>query len=483
MTDEEEEETRLAPAPLDILPDAVLSDVFKALAVRASWPLRAVCRRWRRVVEEMEWACFDLDVRAAAGAASAYDALSALFEERKLRLGGGASIALRAQLVQPAADLALAAAAAREQTGRTLEAACRLLGRAAAGPGRPRGVTLELVAGDIGALDALRPGGDFVRACLLGALAALLPAEGAPSALEGLAVGVHAGLQPHRGGPEGLPWPAAAELRAALAPFGALRSLTLFFGGLDAGAGPEAAAAVAAACPLLRSLGLGAAAGDVPAPAPASAASPSSPATASTGPAASRRAPRGGGGLRGALRARPGCPRPPAQPHRPGAPAGAGAGAGAPRASAAGPDPAQLDANGLEAEALGPLAGLAGLRELAVCFSGTLPPERAAGLLRALAAALSRLPRLARLSLELLCLFAGAEDVAGLLGSAGARRALTALDLSVARPLSEEEAAALLALPALERLHVNPDLRPLDPACLRPTRSPPARPRRPRRPA
>eukprot|EP00741_Cyanophora_paradoxa_P024941 tig00000056_g24075.t1 len=54
---------------------------------------------------------------------------------------------------------------------------------------------------------------------------------------------------------ESSPWPAPAELRTALAPFAQLRSLDLFFETCP-GATPATAAAIAGACPLLRSLSL-----------------------------------------------------------------------------------------------------------------------------------------------------------------------------------------------------------------------------------
>eukprot|EP00741_Cyanophora_paradoxa_P021631 tig00000241_g20879.t1 len=88
-----------------------MSDVFNALGLRASWPLRAVCRRWRRVVEETEWAVVELrlkggEVSSAAGhseskrsAEHVCGALSALFDRKtgKLRLGNGASVTIKSE--------------------------------------------------------------------------------------------------------------------------------------------------------------------------------------------------------------------------------------------------------------------------------------------------------------------------------------------------------------------------------------------------
>eukprot|EP00741_Cyanophora_paradoxa_P005699 tig00000903_g5525.t1 len=97
---------------------------------------------------------------------------------------------------------------------------------------------------------------NLLREILLGLLRALRPPEGAASRLERLSVRF-GGVDREHPRLGWMAWPAAAELRAALAPFAALRALDLSFGGLDADFSPGAAAAVAAACPLLRSLTVG----------------------------------------------------------------------------------------------------------------------------------------------------------------------------------------------------------------------------------
>eukprot|EP00741_Cyanophora_paradoxa_P010964 tig00020553_g10599.t1 len=138
--------------------------------------------------------------------------------------------------------------------------------------------------------------------------------------------------------------------------------------------------------------------------------------------------------------------------------------------------------SGLDARAVAPgdvlaLGGAAGLREVHLaldfgrCFGADR--DRAPGLLRALGEALSSLPRLERLRLGLdgVGRHVPPEGVATLLGSPGARRALTDLRLELAdRPLSGAEAAAIAALPALEglRLPVEPSMElgscpPLEP--------------------
>eukprot|EP00741_Cyanophora_paradoxa_P024584 tig00000269_g23735.t1 len=283
-----------APVPLqgagqeafDALPDAVVSDVFKALGLRESWHLRGVCRRWRRVVEETEWASVELRIeggdatdwtggksgkrRKAAGGEGAggpggervYSLLTELFEARKLRLGGsaGCSVALRAEFPRPP-TLRLGksgdVAAVEKSHQLAASAACGLLATIAGrvcGPAQLREATVEL----INASRIRRATRKLLRDVLLGVLRALAPQDGAASALECLSVGFTGG--PGSDDSESdrfMPWPEPDELRTALAPFGKLRSLTLFFNELDEGAALEAAAAIAEACPLLRSLALG----------------------------------------------------------------------------------------------------------------------------------------------------------------------------------------------------------------------------------
>eukprot|EP00741_Cyanophora_paradoxa_P000037 tig00000057_g35.t1 len=286
------------PGAFDDVPDAVLSGVFKALGPRASWPLRRVCGRWRRVVEEMEWASFELRIKAAdvdmsraaaheaseQGDESAYDVLSALFERRRLRLSAGASVSLRPELSRLVAfdrNDGRSVAAAHQIHRRRVEAACGLLraiARSHSGPSQPREVSIELMRDmqdisddvddrELAIIAARQVDKDFLRSYLLGVLSALQPAEGAASSsLESLSVSFNSGLFKEFGVTfgEGLeemrsktrPWPAPADLRAALAPFAQLRSLSLFFGVYDKGAQPEAAEAIAGACPLLRSVRL-----------------------------------------------------------------------------------------------------------------------------------------------------------------------------------------------------------------------------------
>eukprot|EP00741_Cyanophora_paradoxa_P024491 tig00022075_g23647.t1 len=242
--------------------------------------------RWRRVIEETEWASVELRLKplswrgdgdrpadepgaeaAPAGRGVAAERVCSSLMIKSLRLGGaaGCRIAVRAELddasTPDAPDLNPAAEAAAS-------CACRLV-EFIAGRGRPRPqlreVVVELIAGDRIVMNGAHLDPAFASALLLGALRALRPPEvgGAAgcgpsrSALETLSVGITGG-RARRFDDETreLAWPAAAELRAALAPFPALASLTVSLNGLDAGAGPEEAAAVAAACPLLRSLAL-----------------------------------------------------------------------------------------------------------------------------------------------------------------------------------------------------------------------------------
>eukprot|EP00741_Cyanophora_paradoxa_P017686 tig00021013_g17080.t2 len=224
----------LSPAQIagvfDALPDAVASNAFESLGPRAMWPLRGVCRRWRRVIEETEWSSFELrtdEEKSAGSAPSSHDAATAL---------------------------------------REVEAACGLLasivrsgggggggGGAAPAAAQPR----EVVFAILGSEDEDEEDGcgeGFLRCFVLGALRALRPPGGAPGRLEGLHLCLKNRVYAQTRGRMDVPLPPGDELRAALSPFGELRSLTRYFQAHDSGATPEAAAAAAAACPLPRSL-------------------------------------------------------------------------------------------------------------------------------------------------------------------------------------------------------------------------------------
>eukprot|EP00741_Cyanophora_paradoxa_P010953 tig00020553_g10589.t1 len=99
---------------------------------------------------------------------------------------------------------------------------------------------------------------------------------------------------------------------------------------------------------------------------------------------------------------------------------------------------------------------IANLQEAHVHFD-CLSTGRAIGPhLRAVAEALACLPRLARLKLNLNDYSPSVDSVVAALSSAGVRRALTYLRLAPGRPapLSEAEAEAIVALPALERIEL-----------------------------
>eukprot|EP00741_Cyanophora_paradoxa_P017678 tig00021013_g17073.t1 len=122
------------------------------------WPLRGVCRRWRRVIEETDWSSIELrtdEEKSAGSAPSRHGVATALVEERKLRLGDGASVSGGGG------------------------------GGGGAAPAQPR----EVVFGVLGSEDGDEEDGcgeDFLRRFVLGALRALRPPGGAPSLLEGL---------------------------------------------------------------------------------------------------------------------------------------------------------------------------------------------------------------------------------------------------------------------------------------------------------
>eukprot|EP00741_Cyanophora_paradoxa_P025817 tig00000396_g24910.t1 len=148
---------------MDVLPDALFGSVFNALGMPESWPLRAVCRRWRRMIEETEWANLELtskpvggDVDASGRGSSssgdidivdAYSAVASLIEQGVVRLGKGASVALRPRL----AYFGTASTAAKQSHQRTVQAACSLLETIMIsrtyGPAQLREVTLELIGG------------------------------------------------------------------------------------------------------------------------------------------------------------------------------------------------------------------------------------------------------------------------------------------------------------------------------------------------
>eukprot|EP00741_Cyanophora_paradoxa_P007622 tig00001177_g7372.t1 len=491
-----------AAGVLDALPDALLGDIFRALGPRASWPLRGVCSRWQRLVEETDWASVELQMDggragdwAAAGgvpkprrkaAASersgerAFSRVSTLLEERRLRLVGGGSVALRAELPRRAISAPQSgkkgrAADAELKRSHQLAAAaaCRLLAVAASSgvgpaPARPREVVIELSRRD-GLLIGVNDDVDFVRTFLLDLLRALAPPGDVPSGLQSLSVGCN--VEPERySRQEWLPWPAPAELQPALAPFGQLRSLDLFFGPLDEGITKEAAAVVAAACPLLASLSVR--------PRPMAVA----PVLAALAPLAHLQN----------LAVLVG------HPHICDAVAFgivtiAGGAAGKSLRSLAFLPETEVYAQGafprrkeriknhlFEASddallALGSMPHLESVRTLFLTCSdvkkaAVLALGRSASLrelhvflyanevkhARALAEALTALPRIERLFLELSCSDAGpgARDALAFLRSAGARRALTDLRLIVYEPVSEALAEALAALPALRRLEV-----------------------------
>eukprot|EP00741_Cyanophora_paradoxa_P014596 tig00020807_g14076.t1 len=277
-------------APFDALPDAVMSCVFEELGLRASWTLRGVCRRWRRVIEETEWESFELDAGEAFvescscshdeldGAMSLYAngldvddrhtswaaKLPFLFLKRKLRLGAGASVSLRLRLSQEGSEEAAGRNVLKDAAAFTLLLAICGRARPAAvsfeflGDGRGEGGGLEQPTGDLGG----QAEGASFRIHLLHLLRTL--GRSLPS-LESLRVGFRWGHE--FGGtddeladlyeefPAGrAPWPPAGELREALGPLGGLRSLTLAFDEPLMALSPEAAAAVAGACPLLRSV-------------------------------------------------------------------------------------------------------------------------------------------------------------------------------------------------------------------------------------
>eukprot|EP00741_Cyanophora_paradoxa_P024583 tig00000269_g23734.t1 len=131
-------------------------------------------------------------------------------------------------------------------------------------------------------------------------------------------------------------------------------------------------------------------------------------------------------------------------------------------------EPLELRDSQVDAAFVEALGRLTGLRELAVRYHGGVPFDRAhvSAAARAFADALSVLPRLERLSLELDVYRLEVGDIVAILACSGARRALVDLYVSLDRPLTLAEAEGVLELSALERLDVacwlnaKPSLRP-----------------------
>eukprot|EP00741_Cyanophora_paradoxa_P003724 tig00000093_g3619.t1 len=456
----------------DALPDAVVSEVFRSLGLQASWSLRGVCRRWRRIIEETEWPSFELRT-----------------DEDELAYGkhvhAGASIELGPDWLE-------------------MQSACSLLSAL---------VIFEVLGSE--QCDE-RFGNDFLADYLRRALQALRPPEGAASVLEGL----HLYLSNGQYAPMMLmPLPPAAELRAALAPLGQLRSLTLLFPLLDNGLLPEDAAAIAAACPLLRSLSarpelrLGSAV--VAALAPLARlerlavlldipedykGAPEELVELDGGLAALADGPAGESlrtihflheelvDGRQLLYGEESFPRLSDADLRSYHFSSVRVSDDALRALSRMPrlecvEPLRFRFDRVSPAAVRALGRTAALQRLHLRVAGSMRSGLEDGdsdadedddagtdpgdAFAALAGALSALPSLSRLRLELVsCKATRPEHVAGLLTSAGARRALAELDLSVhARraPFSEAEAEAIAALPRLERLRLS-----LAPSYLRP---------------
>eukprot|EP00741_Cyanophora_paradoxa_P008350 tig00001299_g8077.t1 len=211
----------------DTLPDAVVVAIFKVLGLCASWPLRSVCRRFRRLIEEKEWAPASLELELDG--ADVCDSLVSLIEEGKLQLGSGASVSIKLY----------------SASEHTVEDVCSLLEAIT----QPQKVDIEVLTGSMGWLDVDDDTDKhFLRDLVLEVLCALEPKEGATSLLESLSICLD--RSSYEGEWECWPSASASELKMFLAPFGALRSLGIFVEQV------RAAAVVVAACPNLRDIRL-----------------------------------------------------------------------------------------------------------------------------------------------------------------------------------------------------------------------------------
>eukprot|EP00741_Cyanophora_paradoxa_P015810 tig00020904_g15263.t1 len=479
--------TSQAAGPFDALPDGVMSDIFRALGLQASWALRAVGRRWRRVIQETEWASFavpKVPKQQSGEHTHVLDIAATLVEEKKLRLSGGASVTIRTELPSCAGET-LAAVDRSHQ--RSLAAVCRVLSAVTSRRSRPAAAfassaglpsTRPEVVVDIACVGG-RVDGNFVRAYLLGVLRALRPAEGAAtSGLESLSVGLTSSSGGGGGRElEGARWPMAGELEADLAVLGqlALRRLVLFFEDSD-GVSRKMAATIAAACPLLRSLSLQPNKNSIPevlaALAPLAHLEELVVVDKAFSNVARGLAALADGAAGQSLRSvafvtARGCYKKGGFPERD---------VGAATAAACVLDEAALAALGRmpRLESIEPLqvfsdeddaapAAVLGrfpnLRQVVVRFVGGEDGGPTTAALRALAEAIDGLRRLQTLTLDLDCVHpVGDEGTVALLDSGAVQRALADLRLSIARPLSEAEAGAIAALPALRRLRVDAPL-------------------------
>eukprot|EP00741_Cyanophora_paradoxa_P001852 tig00000514_g1795.t1 len=186
---------------------------------------RTPARRFRRLIEETEWAPASLEV--LIDNAAVCDALVWLIQEQKLLLGSGSSVSI----------------SLKRASERTVEEVCGLL--EAISIGQPQTVAIEVLTRALINVDVDK---HFLRYLVLGVLQMLQPKEGAASRLENLSICLDTNSQEG----EWRDWPSASadELEEALAPFGTLHSLGIFFGQVDA------AAVIVAACPNLHSIRL-----------------------------------------------------------------------------------------------------------------------------------------------------------------------------------------------------------------------------------
>eukprot|EP00741_Cyanophora_paradoxa_P013990 tig00020723_g13505.t1 len=534
-------------APAQTLPDLVMSELFKKLGVQESWRLRRVCKRWKESIEKGTlWGDFELRLDGST-VGETCGAFSASFADGQLRLGKGASVTVRWRLPDDNDGTGGTTGSNYRGAVAAVWGLLRAITASHAGDAQPGSVTVEFCGSGLrlfneeyadalllGVLRALRPPGGApsgLRGLHVGLTSAEGRGERPPSPDSPPRRLPFGGYPPSPGyaptspsytptSPSYVPYynpyspsyspapppppppppphgPAAppgddplrpgGELRAAFAPFGQLRSLTLFFSHRYSAVDPECAGVVAAACPLLDSVAIR--------PRPGSAREVLAalarlarlrrlavitgelqlPLAGVAGPLAEGPAGRslqclsfldedslfGEGEFPGRLappagdapalqsecfrRARPACVT--------ACKDGLAALARMPNLKSV--EPLEFEADQADPGTVAALGGLPGLRAAHVRVSDWAGGEEATeGLLHVLKQALSGLPDLATLKLDLRSTSARPVAVVSLLSAKAVRRALAGLELRLSRPLAEAEAEMVAALPALGRLRV-----------------------------
>eukprot|EP00741_Cyanophora_paradoxa_P018915 tig00021105_g18260.t1 len=219
------------------LPDGVLGHVLQSVSLARAWPLRAVCRRWRSVIESKAWE----DVKLRSNDRADFQQLASLLRSEKVKLAARASVRLDARM-----------GAESENNFSLVASACAVLA-ACNKDGSVAEADVCFVAEHRGSLDSV------VHAFILGTLAALRPQRAARSALEKLSIRLQKPAPANQD--EGYvarlrvqsdQQATAEDLQASLQPLSSLRSLELMPNAFPVDS--AAAAAIARSLPNLQAI-------------------------------------------------------------------------------------------------------------------------------------------------------------------------------------------------------------------------------------